>query len=471
MPATAIDGPGPLSAEDRQARLQAADWLSDTPRAGSVQSIDPSIDYALALLDVSDRTDAIGHEPLTGGANAAAFARARTMDWRRYRYGAMIVTGVGPEIAGEALSPSGKYHLRLAASRFARGDIAFILVTGGRAHPRATPFTEADEMRKALIERYGIPEAIVSEPYARHTTTNLRNASRLLARLGMPADTDTLIVCNPMQSTYIESAKFAARNMTELGYQPGRIVRRLTPTELVFRPSPYPSASIRAILSTPEGPAMRRFILAAALILSPATAHAWGRTAHAVIDRAAIQAIPDDGPVFLRRYADYIAASADVPDSWRNDAEGFSKIEEDPNHGWFREQFAFLKPIPRSRYEFILALYKHHEAIKNTDPATAARTNVRWTGTLPYAAMEAYDRLIVCMRAIRAAQATGGNASVPEQNCAFQAIRLGHYIGDGSQPLHDSVNSDGWRGRTRTAIPATAASMAGLKATLSMPSG
>lgn len=239
VPATAIDGPGPLSAEDRQARLQAADWLSDTPRAGSVQSIDPSIDYALALLDVSDRTDAIGHEPLTGGANAAAFARARTMDWRRYRYGAMIVTGVGPEIAGEALSPSGKYHLRLAASRFARGDIAFILVTGGRAHPRATPFTEADEMRKALIERYGIPpEAIVSEPYARHTTTNLRNASRLLARLGMPADTDTLIVCNPMQSTYIESAKFAARNMTELGYQPGRIVRRLTPTELVFRPSP-----------------------------------------------------------------------------------------------------------------------------------------------------------------------------------------------------------------------------------------
>lgn len=191
---------------------------------------------------------------------------------------------------------------------------------------------------------------------------------------------------------------------------------------------------------------MRRFILAAALILSPATAHAWGRTAHAVIDRAAIQAIPDDGPVFLRRYADYIAASADVPDNWRNDAEGFSKIEEDPNHGWFREQFAFLKPIPRSRYEFILALYKHYEAIKNTDPATAARTNVRWTGTLPYAAMEAYDRLIVCMRAIRAAQATGGNASVPEQNCAFQAIRLGHYIGDGSQPLHDSVNSDGWRG-------------------------
>jgi hypothetical protein len=191
---------------------------------------------------------------------------------------------------------------------------------------------------------------------------------------------------------------------------------------------------------------MRRFALAAALMLCPAVAHAWGGTAHAVIDRAAIQTIPDSGPVFLRRYVDYISTSAALPDSWRGDAEGFSKIEEDPNHGWFREQFAFLKPIPRSRYEFILALYKRHEAIKQSDPATAARTNVRWTGTLPYAAMEAYERLIVCMRAIRAAQASGGDASVPEQHCAFQTIRLGHYIGDGSQPLHNSVNSDGWLG-------------------------
>ncbi|MGF7152136.1 hypothetical protein FHS96_005805 [Sphingomonas zeicaulis] len=185
---------------------------------------------------------------------------------------------------------------------------------------------------------------------------------------------------------------------------------------------------------------------AGALLLQPASAWAWGQTAHAVIDRAAIASIPEDGPTFLRDYADYIAESATLPDSWRGDAENFSKMEEDPNHGWFREQFRFLKPIPRSRYEFILALYKHHEAIRASDPATAARTNVRWTGTLPYAAMEAYDRLVVCMRQVRKARAEGGNASVPEQHCAFQTIRLGHYIGDGAQPMHDSIHSDGWRG-------------------------
>jgi hypothetical protein len=234
-----IDGPGPIDPLETRARLQAADWLSRTPRTQSVQALDPSMDFALALLDVSDRTDAIGFDPLTGGLNAAGMKRARSLDWKRWRYTAIIVTGVGPETPDTALSPFGKYHVRLAADRFARGDIALIIVTGGRAHPRATRFTEAEQMRAALIERYGVPaDAIVIEPYARHTTTNLRNATRLLATLGAPLDRDTLIVCNPGQSEAIASAAFVQRNLTELGYAPGKVGRRLSPTEVEFRPSP-----------------------------------------------------------------------------------------------------------------------------------------------------------------------------------------------------------------------------------------
>lgn len=192
-----------------------------------------------------------------------------------------------------------------------------------------------------------------------------------------------------------------------------------------------------------------RFFLAAgiaALSMTPGVASAWGETAHEVIDRAAIEAIPEDGPVFLRKYEDYIGASSVLPDSWRGSSENFSKIEEDPNHGWFREQFPFVRPIPRSRYEFVIALYKHYETIKDSDPATAARTNVRWTGTLPYAAIEAYDRIVVCMRHVRQAQAAGKDGAPAEQHCAFDVIRLGHYIGDGANPMHNSVSSDGWRG-------------------------
>lgn len=182
------------------------------------------------------------------------------------------------------------------------------------------------------------------------------------------------------------------------------------------------------------------------LALTPAPALAWGDRAHAMIDRAALATLPADGPAFLQKYKDYIAASSTMPDSWRNASEPFSKIEEDPNHGWFKEQFAFLKPIPRSRFEFILALHDEYLRIKDSDPERAQRTNVRWTGTLPYAAMESYGRLVVCMRQVRAAQAAGTDASIAERNCAYQVAVMGHYIADGSQPLHDSVNSDGWRG-------------------------
>ena len=234
-----IDGAGTIDPQEARARLQAAAWLAQTPRASSVQALDPSIEFALALLDGSDRTDAIGFEPLMGGLNAPAMKRAKSLDWKRYRYSAMIVTGVGPEVDDMAVSPFGKYHLRLAASRFAAGDVPFIIVTGGRAHPRATRFVEAEQMRKALIERYGVPaEAIVIEPYARHTTTNLRNATRLLMAMGAPLDKDTVIVCNPGQSASIESPAFVQRNLAELGYQPGQVGRRVSPTELEFRPSP-----------------------------------------------------------------------------------------------------------------------------------------------------------------------------------------------------------------------------------------
>lgn len=233
-----IDGAGTIDPQETRSRLQAAAWLSQVVRAHSVQALDPSVEFALALLDGSDRTDAIDHEPLLGGLNAAAVKRAATLNWKRFRYSALIVTGVGPEMEGMPLSPLGKYHLRLAAQRFAVGDVPFLIVSGGRAHPRGTIFTEAEEMRRALIERYGVPaDAIVIEPYARHTTTNLRNAARLLMAMDAPLDKDAVIVCNPGQSAAIESAEFVARNQRELGYQPGKIGTRLSPTELEFRPS------------------------------------------------------------------------------------------------------------------------------------------------------------------------------------------------------------------------------------------
>jgi len=176
------------------------------------------------------------------------------------------------------------------------------------------------------------------------------------------------------------------------------------------------------------------------------SAFAWGTRGHSVIDRTAIESLPDDGPIFLKDYVDYIAGSASIPDTWRNASEPFSKMEEDPNHGWFREQFAFMTTIPRSRYEFVLALYRENQRIRKADPENARRMNVRWTGTLPFAAAEVYGRLVSEMRLLRNAKSGSKEAAFLQQTSAFEVAWLGHYIGDGAQPLHDTIHHDGWQG-------------------------
>jgi hypothetical protein len=233
-----IDGPDAAKDKERFANeIAIAAALSEA--GGTVPSIDRSVDLALSLLDVSGRLDAVAFEPLNETHNLAVIERSRTLDWSRYRYTAILLLGIGPDDLTTPLSAGGKLNVRLAAKRYFDGVAPFIIVTGAMVHPRGAHFAEAVEMRRALIERYGIPaEAIVLEPYARHTTTNLRNASRLLAALHAPANRDALIVSNTQQIAYIDSDEFHQRCPRELGYQPGTIGKSTSPTELTFRPSP-----------------------------------------------------------------------------------------------------------------------------------------------------------------------------------------------------------------------------------------
>jgi hypothetical protein len=239
----AIDGAGTISPRERASWLMAANSLSQLPRTASLQSFDRAFDFALALLDNSTRTDAIGFYPLASGGNAPGFAEARKTRWSHYRYSALVIPGAGPEMEGMPLSPGGKLRLRLAAEQFARGDAAFIIVSGGRAHPFGTPFVEAHEMRQTLIERYGIPaNRIIMDGHARHTTTNMRNIARLLIEMGAPQEKPVLVVSAAEQVANIASDAFAARNEHELGYAPGKAGKRLSPTALEWTIS---AASLR----------------------------------------------------------------------------------------------------------------------------------------------------------------------------------------------------------------------------------
>jgi hypothetical protein len=232
---------GPIFATGTPFLADSVKVAIDTGRAASAAppaTIAGSVRLAVALLDANDAVAATRFEPLDQRENVGARALAARTDWKAFRYSLLIVPGVGPEDVGTALSPRSKLHALLAAQRYRQGLAPFILVSGSAVHPRGTRFVEAVEIRRALIERYGIPaDRVILEPYARHTTTNLRNATRRMVSLGIPLDRPTLIVTDAEQSKYIESQTFSDRNRTELGYSPGAVGRRLSLYDLEFRPS------------------------------------------------------------------------------------------------------------------------------------------------------------------------------------------------------------------------------------------
>ena len=104
-------------------------------------------------------------------------------------------------------------------------------------HPSQTEFAEAVEMKRDLMTRFSIPaDAILMDPHARHTTTNMRNAARLMYRYGIPFDKTALVTTDPWQSQNIESSAFEKRCMDELGYLPQKILNRISAFDLTFLP-------------------------------------------------------------------------------------------------------------------------------------------------------------------------------------------------------------------------------------------
>jgi hypothetical protein len=196
-----------------------------------------SLRFALELMLLNHRDEAGRFEPMERGENAAALRRIRSIDWTRYPYTVIVVPGSGNDRPGVRFSPNGVLRDDVAAKRYREGKAPFILVSGGYVHPNQTEFAEALEMKHDLMTRFGIPEnAILIDPHARHTTTNLRNAARLMYRYGIPFDREALVTTDPSQSRGIECPAFVTRCNTELGYMPVRVLARLNPFDLAFLP-------------------------------------------------------------------------------------------------------------------------------------------------------------------------------------------------------------------------------------------
>ncbi|MEJ7680286.1 MAG: YdcF family protein [Segetibacter sp.] len=196
----------------------------------------PSLTSALRFIEMNEREQAADFEPMAEGENKAAFDKIKSTKWNNYKYSVILVPGAGPEERDVALSAEGMLRCRLAALQYAKGVAPFIVTSGGKVHPYKTKYCEATEMKKYLMEKLHIPEnAIIIEPHARHTTTNMRNTARLIYRYGIPFNKAGITCTTKGQSTYITTT-LIDRCKKELNEVPYRNGERLSETEVEFYP-------------------------------------------------------------------------------------------------------------------------------------------------------------------------------------------------------------------------------------------
>jgi hypothetical protein len=193
----------------------------------------------------------------------------------------------------------------------------------------------------------------------------------------------------------------------------------------MFQADP-PSHSRRAVL----------YLAVSLLMLAhPHTAWSWGNQSHQMINELAVSHLPADVPAFLRSPAavaemEYLGPE---PDRWRSPAEPELNAAQAPEHFIDLELADKLGTLPHRRFDFLARTY-------------AAGDQPDKIGLLPWQTEEVWERLKSAMRNYRELKVAGKDTAPVEQAIIFYAGWLGHYVADGSQPLHTTVQYNGWTG-------------------------
>jgi len=188
-----------------------SDMLHNKKQKNNTLFFQESLDFSLSLLDMNHRDEVARYEPLEEKENKMAIAYLKQLNFKDFDYASILILGNGPENYQDRLSAIGKLNLQLGVLEYEAKKAPLIIVSGGHAHPFRAAYCEAIEMKKELMEIYHIPEEnILIDPFARHTTTNLRNATRLMIAYQMPLDKRSIVVTNARHSDYVGNPNFNA---------------------------------------------------------------------------------------------------------------------------------------------------------------------------------------------------------------------------------------------------------------------
>ncbi len=178
-------------------------------------------------------------------------------------------------------------------------------------------------------------------------------------------------------------------------------------------------------------------LLLVATLLCPAWA--WGPRAHRAITRLAVSALPSALAPFTA-HSRRLLQLCNEPDRWRQPhlaaLNGQNAFEHFINLEWVPPMTAY--PPDRAHFQRLLN--------RSTRLAPVHQAALSRIGVLPYAVAETYDKLVVAFEDYRLAKLRNRPLSPSIQDAVQWMGLLSHYAGDGSQPLHTTINYDGWRG-------------------------
>jgi hypothetical protein len=199
-------------------------------------------------------------------------------------------------------------------------------------------------------------------------------------------------------------------------------------------------------------------VVITALTAFPPLARAWDYEGHRIVNQVALASLPADFPVFVHEpaNAERIAWLCSEADRWRSTPDLPAKHVNAIDHYLDLEQLgdAGLTPatISAFRYEFA-AQYAagraaHPQNFPAFDPARNSDHTREWCGFLPWTVTEYFGKLRGEFARLKVLEELGTPADVAQTKasiCELMGV-MGHFVGDGSQPLHTTIHHNGWVG-------------------------
>lgn len=172
---------------------------------------------------------------------------------------------------------------------------------------------------------------------------------------------------------------------------------------------------------------------------APALLFAWGEAGHRITGEAAALRLPPATPAFLRNASHQLAYLNPEPDRWRDRSE--RALDPALDGGTSPDHFIDMEMASSS---VLAAALRAPNRYAYLDTLAAGGVKGVAMGLLPFRVLELSQQLREDFRLWRAA--TDSTRPWVEARIIDDAGILGHYVADGSNPAHTTVQFNGWTG-------------------------